>query len=43
LDVVAWLKLLNTLIKGYALKSSDGTAANQTCHDEGPLTLERSM
>ena len=23
-------------------KSSDGTAANQTCHDEGPLTLERS-
>ena len=25
-----------------ACKSSDGTAANQTCHDEGPLTLERS-
>jgi len=23
-------------------KSSDGTEANQTCHDEGPLTLERS-
>ena len=23
-------------------KSSDGTAANQNCHDEGPLTLERS-
>src|SRR4051794_12574788 len=23
-------------------KSSDGTAANQTCHDEGPLTLKRS-
>ena len=23
-------------------KSSDGTQANQTCHDEGPLTLERS-
>ena len=23
-------------------KSSDGTAKNQTCHDEGPLTLERS-
>ena len=23
-------------------KSSDGTAANQTCSDEGPLTLERS-
>ena len=23
-------------------KSSDGTAANQTCRDEGPLTLERS-
>ena len=23
-------------------KSSDGTAANQTCKDEGPLTLERS-
>ena len=22
--------------------SSDGTAANQTCHDEGPLPLERS-
>ena len=22
--------------------SSNGTAANQTCHDEGPLTLERS-
>jgi len=22
--------------------SSDGTSANQTCHDEGPLTLERS-
>ena len=22
--------------------SSDGTAANQTCHDEGPLTLDRS-
>jgi arylsulfatase len=25
-----------------ACKSSDGTAANQSCHDEGPLTLERS-
>jgi arylsulfatase A-like enzyme len=25
-----------------ACKSSDGTAANQTCADEGPLTLERS-
>ena len=25
-----------------ACKSSDGTAANQTCSDEGPLTLERS-
>ena len=25
-----------------ACKSSDGTAANQTCEDEGPLTLERS-
>ncbi|WP_457302322.1 sulfatase-like hydrolase/transferase, partial [Phyllobacterium sp. P5_D12] len=25
-----------------ACKSSDGTAANQTCKDEGPLTLERS-
>ena len=25
-----------------ACKSSDGTAANQTCTDEGPLTLERS-
>jgi len=25
-----------------ACKSSDGTAKNQTCHDEGPLTLERS-
>ena len=23
-------------------KSSDGTAKNQTCKDEGPLTLERS-
>jgi arylsulfatase A-like enzyme len=23
-------------------KSSDGTEANQMCHDEGPLTLERS-
>jgi arylsulfatase A-like enzyme len=23
-------------------KSSDGTEANQTCHDEGPLTLDRS-
>ena len=23
-------------------KSSDGTAANQTCQDQGPLTLERS-
>ena len=23
-------------------KSADGTAANQNCHDEGPLTLERS-
>jgi arylsulfatase A-like enzyme len=23
-------------------KSSDGTAQNQICHDEGPLTLERS-
>ena len=23
-------------------KSSDGTANNQLCHDEGPLTLERS-
>jgi arylsulfatase A-like enzyme len=23
-------------------KSSDGTMSNQTCHDEGPLTLERS-
>jgi arylsulfatase A-like enzyme len=23
-------------------KSSDGTEANQTCHDEGPVTLERS-
>jgi arylsulfatase len=23
-------------------KSSDGTSKNQTCHDEGPLTLERS-
>jgi arylsulfatase A-like enzyme len=23
-------------------KSSDGTEANQSCHDEGPLTLERS-
>jgi len=23
-------------------KSSDGTENNQTCHDEGPLTLERS-
>jgi arylsulfatase len=23
-------------------KSSDGTQANQMCHDEGPLTLERS-
>ena len=23
-------------------KSSDGTQANQTCKDEGPLTLERS-
>ena len=25
-----------------ACKSSDGTAKNQTCKDEGPLTLERS-
>ncbi|NTS29924.1 arylsulfatase [Phyllobacterium sp. YR620] len=25
-----------------ACKSSDGTGANQTCTDEGPLTLERS-
>ena len=25
-----------------ACKSSDGTMANQTCSDEGPLTLERS-
>jgi arylsulfatase A-like enzyme len=25
-----------------ACKSSDGTARNQTCRDEGPLTLERS-
>ena len=25
-----------------ACKSSDGTEANQVCHDEGPLTLERS-
>jgi arylsulfatase A-like enzyme len=25
-----------------ACKSSDGTEKNQTCHDEGPLTLERS-
>jgi arylsulfatase len=25
-----------------ACKSSDGTAQNQTCHDEGPLTLDRS-
>ena len=25
-----------------ACKSSNGTAANQTCHDEGPLTLDRS-
>ena len=25
-----------------ACKSSDGTAKNQTCHDEGPLTLDRS-
>ena len=25
-----------------ACKSSDGTAANQTCADEGPLTLDRS-
>ena len=25
-----------------ACKSSDGTPANQTCKDEGPLTLERS-
>ncbi|MFZ0458956.1 MAG: arylsulfatase [Rhodoplanes sp.] len=25
-----------------ACKSSDGTAANQTCKDEGPLTLDRS-
>ena len=23
-------------------KSSDGTSANQTCQDQGPLTLERS-
>src|SRR6478752_135569 len=23
-------------------KSSDGSSANQTCHDEGPLTLKRS-
>jgi arylsulfatase A-like enzyme len=25
-----------------ACKSSDGSEKNQTCHDEGPLTLERS-
>ena len=25
-----------------ACKSTDGTSANQQCHDEGPLTLERS-
>ncbi len=25
-----------------ACKSSDGTSANQTCEDQGPLTLERS-
>jgi arylsulfatase len=25
-----------------ACKSSDGTEKNQTCHDEGPLTLDRS-
>ncbi len=25
-----------------ACKSSDGTAKNQSCHDEGPLTLDRS-
>jgi arylsulfatase A-like enzyme len=25
-----------------ACKSSDGTAKNQMCHDQGPLTLERS-
>jgi arylsulfatase A-like enzyme len=25
-----------------ACKSSDGTVKNQTCHDEGPLTLDRS-
>jgi arylsulfatase len=25
-----------------ACKSSDGTVAHQTCHDEGPLTLDRS-
>jgi arylsulfatase A-like enzyme len=25
-----------------ACKSVDGTSKNQTCHDEGPLTLERS-
>ena len=25
-----------------ACTSSDGTAQNQTCHDEGPLTLDRS-
>jgi len=25
-----------------ACKSSDGTSKNQTCHDEGPLTLDRS-
>jgi arylsulfatase A-like enzyme len=25
-----------------ACKSSDGTERNQTCHDEGPLTLDRS-
>src|SRR3954470_23853810 len=25
-----------------ACKSSDGTSANQTCQDQGPLTLERS-
>jgi arylsulfatase A-like enzyme len=25
-----------------ACKSSDGTSKNQMCHDEGPLTLERS-
>jgi hypothetical protein len=27
---------------GPGAQSSDGTAKNQMCHDEGPLTLERS-